>query len=54
MSTSITINRRRMGIGEAKDIENAIAQEARNRAIVEYIAVCDYPELLEDEAEVEE
>lgn len=38
-----------MDIGELKDIENTLAGDERRAAILEYIAVCDYPEVFEDE-----
>lgn len=44
----------KMELGEAKDIENALALKAKYEAFMEYIAVCDHPEILEeDEMEVE-
>lgn len=48
------IKKTKMDIGEAKDIENALAQKAKYEAFMEYIAICDHPEILEDEMEVEE
>ena len=36
-------------IGERKDIENALAEAEDNKAFKDYIAVCDHPELLDDE-----
>ena len=43
------ITKHRADIGELKDIENAIAGDAKQTAILEYIAACDYPEVFEDE-----
>ncbi len=40
-------------IGQAKDMENAMANVERYQAFMDYIAVCDHPEILEDEMEVE-
>ena len=56
MSDFITIKRSKMDIGEAKDIENANAMAGDFAAFMDYIAVCDHPELLPDEIaeEVEE
>ena len=48
MSESI-ITKKKMSIGEAKDLENALAQQARRDAILEYIAACDHPEIFEEE-----
>lgn len=46
---NITIKRSKMDIGEQKDIENAIAQKEKYEAFMEYIAICDHPEILDDE-----
>lgn len=43
------IIKRKMEIGEAKDIENSLSNQARTDAIIEYIAICDHPEILDDE-----
>ena len=48
------ITRRKMTIGEAKDVENALANVEKYNAFMEYIAICDHPEMFEDEMEVEE
>lgn len=37
---------------ERKDTENAIAMTEKHNAVIEYIAICDHPEILEDEQEV--
>ena len=47
------ITKKKMNIGEEKDIENAIAAKEKYEAFMEYIAICDHPEILEDEEEVE-
>ena len=43
-----------MDVGEAKDVENAIAQKEKYEAFMEYIAICDHPEILEQELEGED
>ncbi len=48
------IEKMKMGIGEAKDLENAIAMVEKYEAFMDYIAVCDHPEILEEEEEVNE
>ena len=40
-----------MSIGEAKDIQNALADSARNDALMDYIIACDHPEVLDEEGE---
>ena len=45
------IKKMKMDIGEAKDIENAIAMKEKWEAFMDYIAVCDHPEILEEEGE---
>lgn len=47
------ITKRKMSIGEAKDIENSLSAQTKQEAILEYIAICDHPEILEDEEEME-
>lgn len=44
--------KRKMDVGQEKDVENAIAKTEQYEAFMEYIAVCDHPEMLDD-AEVE-
>ena len=51
---TMKIEKMKMGIGEAKDIENAIAMAEKYEAFMDYIAVCDHPEILEEEEEVNE
>ena len=46
------IKKRKMDIGEAKDVENAIAMKEKWEAFIDYIAVCDHPEILEEEEEI--
>ena len=50
----LTIEKKKMTLGEAKDIENALAMKEKYEAFMEYIAICDHPEILDDESEVEE
>ena len=52
--SDLKIEKRKIDIGEAKDIENAIAMKEKYEAFMEYIAICDHPEILDDESEVEE
>lgn len=47
------IKKHKMEIGEAKDIENAIAMNEKYEAFMDYIAVCDHPEILEEEEEID-
>ena len=47
------IEKKKMSIAEAKDIENARAMKEKWEAFMDYIAVCDHPEILEDEEESE-
>lgn len=56
MSNSIIIKKSKMDIGQEKDIENANAMAEDYKAFMDYIAVCDHPELLPTEVaeEVEE
>ena len=56
MSESIKIKKSKMDIGEAKDVENATAMAENFKAFMDYIAICDHPEILPDEVaeEVEE
>ena len=51
MSNSIKIKKSKMDIGEAKDIEYAEAMAEDWKAFMDYIAVCDHPEILEDDVE---
>lgn len=46
------IKRNKMGIKETKQLENLIANADKIQAFMDYIAVCDHPEILE-ESEVE-
>lgn len=56
MMSSLNIERKKMTLGEAKDIENALAAKEKYEAFMEYVAICDHPEILEGEEvmEVEE
>ena len=46
------IEKLRLPIGQAKDVENAVANADKFQAFMDYVAVCDYPEIIEDESEV--
>ena len=46
------VERINMSPAEAKDLENAIANADKFKAFMDYIAVCDHPEMFEDESEV--
>ena len=48
------IKKRKMPIGQSKDIENALAAVEKQKAQLEYIAICDHPEMLEEEEESHE
>lgn len=48
------ITKHKTSIGEKKDIENAIAMKEKYEAFMDYIAVCDHPEILEEEGEADE
>lgn len=37
-----------MNPAEAKDLENAMANTEKFQAFMDYIAVCDHPEILEE------
>lgn len=45
----VKIIKKQMPIDTAKEIENTIAITERLSSIIEYIAVCDHPEILEEE-----
>lgn len=45
------IRKLKMSIGEAKDIENALAMKEKYEAFMDYIAACDHPEILEEEGD---
>ena len=49
MSNSILIKKNKMDIGQEKDMENANAMAGDYKAFMDYIAVCDHPELLPPE-----
>ena len=46
------IEKTKMPLGEAKDLENALALVEKYQAFMDYIAVCDHPEILEEEEEL--
>ena len=48
-----TIKRNKMGIKEAKMMENLMANTEKLQAFMDYVAACDYPEILEEEYTVE-
>lgn len=48
----VIVKKQKMDIGEAKDIENSVAKADKYEAFMEYIAICDHPEILEDEEEM--
>ena len=48
----VKIIKQKMDIGEKKDVENSIAKAEKYDAFMEYIAICDHPEILEDEEEM--
>ena len=52
MSNSILIKKNKMDIGQEKDMENANAMAEDFKAFMDYIAVCDHPEILPDVDEV--
>ena len=43
------IKKRKTDIGESKDIENSVAEQRSQAALLEYIIICDHPEILESE-----
>lgn len=47
MSNMIT--KYKTSIAERKDIENALAENEKRDAIIDYIVACDYPEVFEDQ-----
>lgn len=54
ISHKLFINRIKMDVGTAKDVENAIANADNEKAFQDYIIACDHPELLEDMEENED
>ena len=46
------VERINMSPAEAKDLENAVANIEKYQAFMDYIAICDHPEMFEDESEV--
>ncbi len=47
------ITKRKLPIGLEKDIENTAANAEKNDALLDYIIACDYPEVFEDDEEVQ-
>lgn len=50
----VQIEKLKMSLTEKAMLENAIAKTEANAAMLEYIAICDHPEILDEETEVEE
>lgn len=48
---ALKIIKKKLSIAEEKDMENSLALAEDYKAFMDYIAVCDHPEILEDEAE---
>ena len=48
------ITKHALNIQERKDIENAMAGDEKAKAVLDYIAACDYPEVIEEEETDEE
>ena len=46
--SEVVIKKSKMDIGEAKDVENSIANAEKFQAFMDYIAACDHPEIFED------
>lgn len=46
--SNVIIKKSKMDIGEAKDVENSIANAERFQAFMDYIAACDHPEIFEN------
>lgn len=44
-----TIEKSKMTIQESKDMENALANAESFKAFMDYIAVCDHPEIFDNE-----
>lgn len=53
MGTVSIIKKNKMEIGEKKDLENALAEDSKRTAILEYIAACDHPEIFAEEEDYE-
>ena len=48
-----TIEKSKMTIPESKDMENALANAESFKAFMDYIAVCDHPEIFDNEEVLE-
>lgn len=46
----VSIEKVGMDIGQAKDLENTVANSDKIQATIDYICACDYPEVFESEA----
>lgn len=49
---NVKIEKLKMPIGEAKDVENALGNADKFQAFMDYVAACDYPEIFDDEEEL--
>jgi hypothetical protein len=49
---NVKIEKSKMSIGEAKDVENALGNADKFQAFMDYVAACDYPEIFDDEEEL--
>lgn len=54
MKASSIITKHKMDIGERKDMENTLAGDEKQAAILDYIVACDYPEVFEEEEVADE
>ena len=44
---NVKIEKSKMSIGEAKDVENALGNADKFQAFMDYVAACDYPEIFD-------
>lgn len=49
----VKVKKNKMGLRESKELEIALATADSLKASIDYIACCDYPELLEEEVQDE-
>lgn len=49
---NVKIEKSKMSIGEAKDVENALGNADKFQAFMDYVAACDYPEIFDEEEEL--
>lgn len=52
--SEIKIIKKKLSIGEEKDMQNSLALSEDYKAFMDYIAVCDHPEILADEEIISE